>query len=48
LSAGVAGSADYADMDTLIEAADQALYVAKRDGRNGVRTAALPRLLLPA
>jgi diguanylate cyclase (GGDEF)-like protein len=48
LSVGVAGSADYPDMDTLIEAADQALYLAKRDGRNGVRTAAQPLLLLPA
>lgn len=44
LSVGVSGSAECADMETLIEAADKALYVAKREGRNLVRIAAQPPL----
>jgi diguanylate cyclase (GGDEF)-like protein len=44
LSVGVSGSAESADMETLIEAADKALYVAKREGRNLVRIAAQPPL----
>lgn len=42
LSAGVACSDDFAAGSNLLSAADQALYVAKRNGRNQVRIAAVP------
>ena len=44
ISAGVASSLPQAsvDMDTLLLDADQALFVAKRSGRNQVRVAGMP------
>jgi diguanylate cyclase (GGDEF)-like protein len=47
LSAGVAGASDYADAEMLIEAADRALYAAKRGGRDNVRIDGVASWALP-